>query len=379
MKILLVGEYSNLHNSLKNGLQQLGHQVHIVGFSDGFKKYPIDIKLERKYQNGLLKKLKNGIFTFFKIDLTSINIKKHLIKQQALLSGFDIVQFINESSFNCDPQTESEIFDFFKKNNENLFLLSCGDDYISNTYNLKKKRYSILTPYINGKIINKENSHSFKYFTPPYQKLHEHIFNNVNGIIASDIDYHLPLLNHPKYLGLIANPINTSKLKFKPLSIENKIIIFHGINTENYYKKGNDIFEEALLLISQKHKDKIEIIRTRDLPYKQYIEVYNTCHILLDQVYAFDQGFNALEAMSKGKVVFTGAEEEWLNFYNLEEDTIAINALPNAREIADKLSWLITNPKEITKISLKARSFVEEHHNYINIAKEYLASWNSKI
>jgi len=36
-------------------------------------------------------------------------------------------------------------------------------------------------------------------------------------------------------------------------------------------------------------------------------------------VYAYDQGFNALEAMAKGKVVFTGAEKEWLELYNLEE------------------------------------------------------------
>ena len=31
MKVLLVGEYSRLHNSLKEGLQKLGHEVFIVG------------------------------------------------------------------------------------------------------------------------------------------------------------------------------------------------------------------------------------------------------------------------------------------------------------------------------------------------------------
>ena len=38
------------------------------------------------------------------------------------------------------------------------------------------------------------------------------------------------------------------------------------------------------------------------------IKNYEQAHIILDQVYAFDQGYNALEAMAKGKVVFTGAE-----------------------------------------------------------------------
>ena len=37
MKILLVGEYSRLHNSLKEGLEKLGHDVTLVGKQDGFK------------------------------------------------------------------------------------------------------------------------------------------------------------------------------------------------------------------------------------------------------------------------------------------------------------------------------------------------------
>jgi hypothetical protein len=37
--------------------------------------------------------------------------------------------------------------------------------------------------------------------------------------------------------------------------------------------------------------------------YTTYINSYNKAHILLDQTYAYDQGYNALEAMAKGKVV----------------------------------------------------------------------------
>ena len=58
MKILLVGEYSRLHNSLKEGLENLGHQVTLIATGDYFKDYPADIKLIRKYDTGLGKKLK---------------------------------------------------------------------------------------------------------------------------------------------------------------------------------------------------------------------------------------------------------------------------------------------------------------------------------
>ena len=45
MKILLLGEYSRLHNSLKEGLVALGHEVIIVGCGDKFKKFPVDYSI----------------------------------------------------------------------------------------------------------------------------------------------------------------------------------------------------------------------------------------------------------------------------------------------------------------------------------------------
>ena len=92
-------------------------------------------------------------------------------------------------------------------------------------------------------------------------------------------------------------------------------------------------------------------------------------------VYAYDQGYNALEAMGSGKVVFTGAEQEWLDYYGLEKNTVAINAEPNVDSIVENLEWLINNPEQITIISKNAREFIEERHNYINIAQEYLNLW----
>ena len=132
-------------------------------------------------------------------------------------------------------------------------------------------------------------------------------------------------------------------------------------------------------IIEKKHSDKVEIIRTENIPYNEYIKLYNKCHILLDQVYAYDQGYNALEAMAKGKVVFSGAEREWLEYYNLEEDTVAINALPDEYKIAEKLEWLILNPKTIENISKNARAFIEKEHNYISISSKYLNTWQKHL
>ena len=79
--------------------------------------------------------------------------------------------------------------------------------------------------------------------------------------------------------------------------------------------------------------------------------------------------------MALGKVVFTGAEIEWAEYYKLKEDTVAIKALPDVSKITDKLSWLIENPIHLENISKNARKFIEDHHNYKSIALKYIANW----
>ena len=46
MRILLLGEYSNFHNTLKIGLKKNGHEVLLAGRKDGFKNYDVDIDFD---------------------------------------------------------------------------------------------------------------------------------------------------------------------------------------------------------------------------------------------------------------------------------------------------------------------------------------------
>ncbi|SRX54773.1 glycosyltransferase [Aequorivita sp. CIP111184] len=378
MNILLVGEYSRLHNSLKEGLLALGHEVTLVSSGDEFKSFPSDILLKRKYDSGISRKVKVGLYRMFGLDITSLSLKHQFFQHKEKFKGFDIVQLINESPFGILPKYEKEIISFLKTNNKNLFLLSCGTDYISVKYASEKKfRYSIFNPLFEGRVSEKDFYSILKYLKTEYIELHTFVFKNVAGIVASDLDYHIPLAGNKKYLGLIPNPINTSKLNYQPFSEDGKIIIFHGINRANYLKKGNDYFEMALEKIQQKYAEKVSIISVENIPYSEYIVKYNSAHILLDQVFAYDQGYNALEAMAKGKVVFTGAEIEFLDHYNLKEDEVCINALPDVKYLFEKLEDLILNPEKLASISVNARDFIEREHNYISVANKYLDVWGN--
>lgn len=48
MKILLIGEYSNVHATLAAGLKRLGHEAVVLSNGDFWKDYPRDINLVRK-------------------------------------------------------------------------------------------------------------------------------------------------------------------------------------------------------------------------------------------------------------------------------------------------------------------------------------------
>ncbi len=377
MKILLVGEYSRLHNSLKEGLLALGHEVTLIGCGDYFKDFPVDIKLHRTYTSGISKLWKNLIYGLFNIDLASISIKKQFYQHSEELQGYDIVQLINESPFGIAAKDELELVRFLSKNNSKLYLLSCGTDHISVKYAFEKRfRYSILNPLFENKVTKKDFEPVLKYLKPAFKRLHEEVFDLVEGVIASDIDYHIPMEGHPKYLGLIPNPINVDKIEFIPLTVSDPIIIFHGINRQNFYKKGSDYFEEALAVIQNKFNEKVKVITTTDVPYLEYIKAYDQAHILMDQVLGFDQGYNALEAMAKGKVVFTGAETEWLQWYLLKENKVAINAVPDVEALVEKLSRLIEEPDQLAEIAQNARDFIEKEHHYIEIARRYLQVWD---
>lgn len=380
MKILLVGEYSRLHNSLKEGLEAIGHQVTIIASGDYFKNYPADIKLHRSFDKGLGRKIKIAVYKLFKKDITSILLIKQAFKYKNLLKNHDVVQLINERALGAQPKDEQKLIRFLKEHNSKLFLLCCGTDYLSVKYAYDKNfRYSILTPFFKGKVTPKEYNNVLSYIKPTYLNHHQFVYKNIQGVIASDMDYHLPMKDHPKYLGLIPNPINTDKISYTENPVNDKIIIFHGINKANFYKKGNDFFEEALKVIKNKYPNKTEIIISENVPYNEYINSYNKAHILLDQIYAYDQGYNALEAMAKGKVVFTGAETEFLDYYKLQEDEVCINALSNVDYLVEKLSWLIENPEKIIEIGFNARKFIENYHDYRKIAQLYVEKYRSKI
>ena len=364
MKILFVGEFSRLHNSLKEGLLALGHEVVLVNNGDGFKNFPADISIRAAFLKSKLGNIPRQIwFRIFKFDLALLEhgIRFWLISNK--LKNFDVVQLINETPIQTNSKLELFLLKRIFKQNNKVFLMCCGIDYTTVSHMLQQKdRYSVMNSYFeNIPAAKKQYDFFFDFLTKSHQKIHQFLYQNISGVIASDLDYVAPL----------------DKIGNVETTFSGKTSIFLGINSGNSYTKGVSFFEKALAIIQEKYSDLVEIKITTDIPYLDYQKHFEKANIILDQVYGFDQGFNALEAMSKGKVVFTGAETEFLKHYNLKEDEVAINALPDVDYLVEKLSYLIENPLEINRIGRNAVQFIKKEHHYVNQAEKYVGLWKT--
>ena len=110
MKILLIGEYSNLHNSLKQGLQKNGFEVTLLSTGDGFKNFDSDIPIKSSlFENKFLKLIAKLIDRLIGVSLNEIEIFIKAIFKINKLKGFDIVQLINERAFGTSPKLEKTL------------------------------------------------------------------------------------------------------------------------------------------------------------------------------------------------------------------------------------------------------------------------------
>lgn len=380
MKILLLGEYSKLHNSLKAGLEEHGHQVVLAGDGDGFKAFPVDLSYAPQWTTQLwvFVFLKRLVYRLFHLDLrdTERGIRFYLLLPK--LCGYDQVQLINSNAIKTHPRWNMVLLKRLFRQSANVSLLVCGDETPVADYLQKNElRYSVLTPYMENPSLRAQADFITRYSRPAYRRVFELVYQHCTTVITSDIDYDLPMTRQGYNTSLIPNPVISPVPRPEIPSVAGRIIIFLGINRLSYHKKGLHFFEQALAIIAKKYPNRITVEVIENLPYQTYVQRYKNAHIFLDMVYAYDQGYNALEAMAQGKVVFTGAEQKFLTHYKLQEDEVCINALPDVDALVNKISWLIENPEQLEVIGKRAQEFIAREHDYNTIAKRYLNAWES--
>ena len=113
MKILLIGEYSNLHWTLSEALHQLGHEVTVVSDGCGWMDNRRDIDLSLK--DSTLK--------------SRLAYRARLLEILSRLRGYDIVQVISPVFLRMGLSEVRRVFKYLKRKNGSIFLGAFGTDY----------------------------------------------------------------------------------------------------------------------------------------------------------------------------------------------------------------------------------------------------------
>ena len=358
MKILLVGEFSGLNAGLKDGLQALGHQVTLAAGGDGFKKIPGADK--RLYPNAHGKSLFHKIYSYVYYPLTDNSLK-----------GYDVVQVVGTDIFyrpiGALPYMR------LKNNNDRFFINAAGVDYYLYQY-WKNKKYAYeyymfddnpqLCALYDGKSINsRQINHTCK-------KVNE-IADGIIPVIP--YEYEAPYRTFNNLRKPILFPINIDSIIYKENQVKDKIVFFHGISRP--LDKGSNYIKEAMKIIQEKYPSDVECIVVERLPYEEDVRVMSRANVIIDQCKSFGYGINASIAMAQGKVVMSGAEK--LDIESVKGSCPVINIRPSVHQIVSEMERLIENKNEIQDMGRRSREYVEENHNYIKIAQQYIETWSA--
>ena len=365
MKILFIGDVSNFHNTLACALRSAGHECVVASTGCTWQCIDHDIDITRK--DGLL------------------GTAKFMAKLPLLLSkmqGFDIVHFISPHFLTLRPQKLAKVLQYLKKHNSRLFYsASCTDyDYLRACQNGKTFRYSDFlignepSPYVKSHEWNRDNH--WKY--PEVVDYHNFFINNMDGIVACLYEYYESYKHTSKPLTYAGIPIDTAT--FKPRYIENepeKVRFFIGIQRNKTILKGADRLLDAAKRITERYPTHCELSVAENIPFKEYVQMMNSSHVILDQIYSYTPATNALVAMAQGMIAVSGAEPEYYDFIGETENRPIINVSPLIEnDIYNKLEYLVQNKHLLPMLSKASRDFVVKHNDCHLIAKKHIDFWN---
>lgn len=367
LRILLMGDYSNVHWTLSQGLRRLGHTVTVVSDGDGWKNYPRDIDLRRR-----------SLHRFDSL-LYYIQCKRTISK----LRGFDVVQLINPIFLDLRGPRIQPFYERLRKQNGKMFMGAYGMDYywVKTCLDCTTFRYSDFNIGDHPRTEESYNKPFIRdWLSPEKRDINVHIAEDCDGIISGLYEYdccYRPVFPHKTQF--IPFPINTEQITPKePYHEGNPVCFFVGIQKSRSEYKGTDIMLRALQRVKARHPHQCEVRIAESVPYQEYQQMMNTSDVILDQLYSYTPAMNALLAMAKGLIVVGGGEPE--NYDILGETSLRpiINVLPNEEDVFRKLEDLVLHPERISKLSHDSVEYIHRHHDYVHVAEQYVQFWNSK-
>ena len=366
MKILLLGDYSNVHSTLAKGFKALGHECVVASDGDHWKAYPRDIDLRREFG------LKNN-FSFL----------WRLLKALPQFRGYDVVQLINPVFVELKAERIAPLYKYIRRHNGKVVMGAFGMDYYWAQVNTEARplRYSDFN--LGEKVRHDEAAEVFRRDMVGTSKetLCRLVAADCDGIVAGLYEY---------WATYDAVPTLRDKLRFIPFPIEcpaeplrydggveGKLRLFAGLAPGRIAYKGLDIMLAAAKAVCEKYPDRVELKVAEGVPFAQYQRMMDASDALLDQLYSYTPAMNSLLAMSKGIIDIGGGEPE--NYAILNETSLRpiVNVLPTYESCCHEIEQLVLHPERIPQLKRESVEYVRKHHDYIKVSRQYLDFYES--
>ena len=368
MKILLVGEFSNVHNTLAKGLRELGHQVTVASNGDHWKDYPRDIDLSRNMES------RTGLISFF----------WRLLKALPKMRGYDVVQIINPVFLDLKAERIMPIYRYLRRHNRKMVMGAFGMDYYWASVNtdIRPLRYSDFN--FGDKPRTDIEAQRFRddWTGTSKETLCKQIAMDCDGIPAGLYEY-WATYNEVHTICPDGREIR-DKMRFIPFPIVMPDIyhtsfyggplkLFVGISPGRSAYKGTDVMLHAAQRLKEKYPDKLDLRIAQGIPFDEYQRLMNGSDAILDQLYSYTPSMNSLLAMSKGIIVIGGGEPENYDILGEKELRPIINVQPDEQSVYDELEQLILHTDRIPELKRESVEYIRRHHDYVKVAEQYIS------
>lgn len=370
-KILLLGDYSNCHNTLAKGLKHLGCDVTVV--SDGSRWINCDRDFDISRKPGKL----GGIQHFLNLRFGKI---------ARILSGNDIVAIHDLNFVQLRPDRLRYIFDRLVKNNRSVFLTAMSTD-IAFLDMLEDPASPLAYSewFVDGRKSRLFESHPEmweEWHAKPLVDFQRHALSKIDGAVSVLYEYQLGIekalgADKTAYGGI---PIDTDC--FTPVELPDKIKkvkLFLGRDRNRKLVKGSDYLETAARRVVEKHPGKAELTIVENKTFDEFTELMKNSHVVLDQIYSYTPATTALMAMSYGLNVVTGGEPDYYDFIGEHDNRPIINAPLQVEALTDVIERIVLNPDEIRQRGHRSRQFVVKHNDSRVVARRFLEFWTKKL
>lgn len=358
MRILLLGEYSNVHATLASGLRALGHEVTVVSDGDGWKNYPRDIDVSRP-----------------KGRLAGLRLWMKIMRLLPRLSGYDVVQLINPLCFELKAERHFHLYNYLRRHNRHVVLCAMGMDYywVSTCTFDKPLRYSDFNIGPDLRHDAPAEKERRDWLGTAKERLNRMIAADCDAIVGGLYEDYICYQPHfPEKTAFIPLPIVMPE-RAVPRPLSQKVKLFVGISRGRSQYKGTDIMLKAAQAVQRKYPEKIELVVVEGVPFNQYQRMMEGSDAIVDQLYSYTPSMNPLLAMSKGIVCIGGGEPENYEIIGENELRPIINVEPCYDSVFHEIEQLALHPERLPLLSAQSIEYVRRHHDHLKVAKQYLA------